>query len=539
MIDFFLITSQGGQVLWSYKYQQDQHEQLVNQFLQSVFLEGQGSFGSFLCEKTQFHWILDNKSQNIYIVAYQKMFHISYANELLSKVKEKLGNYSLDQNNPKFITIFQSILSSLEEADASTVTAFSQRRFEETKKYHGTLQGSKTIPEELDKKLDDLSLKNPKTKEKSIPQKSKRTWSNKASKEEAEMLDFCEKDSHDSNSLAPVTSTDESVEMLEFDAPKTEKSTILNNWFKSLTGHKQLDQDNIKNYLANMKDHLIQKNVAANISDNIIESVGQTLMGETVNTFSNLSSMIRNGTEKAIRQILTPKGNIDLFSEIIQVKQMEHRPYIIVFVGVNGVGKSTNLSKICFWILQKRLKVLIAACDTFRSGAVEQLRVHVKNLKSTNTAGQVNLFERGYGKDAAGIAKEAIQHAKTNEYDVVLIDTAGRMQDNEPLMRALAKLVSVNQPDKIIFVGEALVGNEAVDQLTKFNRALVDYSEAKDRKIDGIILTKFDTIDDKVGAALSMTFVSGAPILFVGTGQTYMDLKKMNVNAIVDALLSN
>ena len=113
------------------------------------------------------------------------------------------------------------------------------------------------------------------------------------------------------------------------------------------------------------------------------------------------------------------------------------------------------------------------------------------------------------------------------------------MQDNEPLMRALAKLVTVNLPDKIIFVGEALVGNEAVDQVTKFNQALRDFSGMRNpRQIDGIILTKFDTVDDKVGAALSMTYATGQPILFVGTGQTYTDLKKMNIGRIVDTLLS-
>lgn len=111
----------------------------------------------------------------------------------------------------------------------------------------------------------------------------------------------------------------------------------------------------------------------------------------------------------------------------------------------------------------------------------------------------VQLFEKGYGKDAAGIAMEAIRYAKDSRIDIVLIDTAGRMQDNEPLMRALAKLIKVNQPDLVLFVGEALVGNEAVDQLVKFNRALEDYSNSTNpRTIDGIVLTKFDTIDDKV-----------------------------------------
>ncbi|KAI8431997.1 hypothetical protein MSG28_004526 [Choristoneura fumiferana] len=150
----------------------------------------------------------------------------------------------------------------------------------------------------------------------------------------------------------------------------------------------------------------------------------------------------------------------------------------------------------------------------------------------------VQLYEKGYGKDAAGIAMEAIRYASDSKIDVVLIDTAGRMQDNEPLMRALAKLIKVNEPDTVLFVGEALVGNEAVDQLVKFNQALADHSSTSNpHTIDGIVLTKFDTIDDKVGAAISMTYITGQPIVFVGTGQTYTDLKALNANAVVHALM--
>ena len=111
----------------------------------------------------------------------------------------------------------------------------------------------------------------------------------------------------------------------------------------------------------------------------------------------------------------------------------------------------------------------------------------------------VELYEKGYGKDAAGIAMEAINYARSARLDVVLVDTAGRMQDNEPLMRSLSKLITVNEPDLVLFVGEALVGNEAVDQLVKFNAALADHSaKTNPHTIDGMVLTKFDTIDDKV-----------------------------------------
>lgn len=203
--------------------------------------------------------------------------------------------------------------------------------------------------------------------------------------------------------------------------------------------------------------------------------------------------------------------------------------------------KINQLAKICFWLIQNKLSVLIAACDTFRSGAVEQLNVHVRNLNALNlgVATKVELYQQGYGKDASNIAQDAIIYAKSKKHDVVLIDTAGRMQDNEPLMRALAKLVKVNNPDKVLFVGEALVGNDGVDQLLKFNRSLREFADSPNpRQIDGIVLTKFDTIDDKVGAALSMTYSTGQPIVFVGTGQTYTDLKKLNVKSVVESLIN-
>lgn len=210
----------------------------------------------------------------------------------------------------------------------------------------------------------------------------------------------------------------------------------------------------------------------------------------------------------------------------------------------------TSLAKVCFWLLQNRLRVLIAACDTFRSGAVEQLRVHVRNLGQLEVAGErvadgtgegkakLELYERGYGKDAAGIAKEALTYARREGFDVVVIDSAGRQQGNEPLMRALAKLVSINSPDKVIFVGEAIVGNEAQAQVVGFNEALKNYSGVQDpRGLDALLLTKWDAVADQVGTALTITSATGLPIALVGDGQTYTDLRKLRVSHIVDALM--
>ncbi|KAJ1307980.1 hypothetical protein OPQ81_002055 [Rhizoctonia solani] len=313
------------------------------------------------------------------------------------------------------------------------------------------------------------------------------------------------------------------------------------NWLSRLTGGgKVLTSEDLAPVLNGMREHLMKKNVAKEIADKICESVGEGLVGKRVSGFASIKSETRAALSSAITRILTPKTSTDLLLSIRSQKSTQNTstPYVITFVGVNGVGKSTSLGKVAFWLLQNNLRVLVAACDTFRSGAVEQLRVHVRNLGMLNDGGEkIELYEKGYGKDAAGIAKEAIAYAGQKGYDVVLVDTAGRMQDNEPLMKALAKLVAVNQPDKIVFVGEALVGNEAVDQLSKFDRALKDFSNG--RGIDGMLVTKWDTVDDKVGAALSMTYVTGQPIIFVGCGQTYTDLRQLRVQHIVEALLKD
>ncbi|KAJ2760972.1 hypothetical protein H4S06_001452 [Coemansia sp. BCRC 34490] len=319
----------------------------------------------------------------------------------------------------------------------------------------------------------------------------------------------------------------------------SESSSGLLGMFRSLTRGRVLTAEVLAEPMVRMREHLANKNVAAEIADQICQTVAKGMVGVRVGGLHSIRALVEQHMEVALTRILTPVSSTDIIRDIDHTRTHgARRPYTMAFVGVNGVGKSTNLSKVCYWLLQNNKRVLVAACDTFRSGAVEQLRVHVRNLRALAGSDNVEIFERGYGKDSAAIAKDAIAFAAASDFDVVLIDTAGRMQDNEPLMRALAKLVSVNAPDKILFVGEALVGNEAVDQLLKFNQALRDFSgQANPRHIDAIILTKFDTIDDRVGAALSMTYTTGQPIVFVGTGQTYTDLRKMNVAQVIRALL--
>jgi len=324
---------------------------------------------------------------------------------------------------------------------------------------------------------------------------------------------------------------------------KNDSKRTVFSMFKGLVGRKNLTAADMDPVLEKLKEHLVAKNVAIEIATKLCDSVSSKLEGKVLGSFESVASTVKNTMTESLVQILSPKRRIDILRDAMMAKK-NNKPYVMAFCGVNGVGKSTNLAKICFWLIENNLRVLIAACDTFRAGAVEQLRTHTKHLnalhpaKKHNDQQMVQLYEKGYGKDAAGIAMEAINYAKESKYDIVLVDTAGRMQDNEPLMRALTKLIKVNEPDMVLFVGEALVGNEAVDQLVKFNQALADYSSSiTPHLIDGIVLTKFDTIDDKVGAAISMTYITGQPIVFVGTGQTYTDLKSLNAKAVVAALM--
>lgn len=227
----------------------------------------------------------------------------------------------------------------------------------------------------------------------------------------------------------------------------TTKSSMF-SLFKGLVGAKNLTRSDMQSALDKLRDHLIGKNVASDIAYKLCDSVAAKLEGKVLGTFETVAATVKTTITDALVQILSPKRRVDILRDCLEAKRNQ-RPYVMSFCGVNGVGKSTNLAKICFWLIENNLSVLIAACDTFRAGAVEQLRTHVRHLNALHPPEKhmgrqmVQLYEKGYGKDAAGIAMEGIRFATDCRVDVVLIDTAGRMQDNEPLMRALAKLIKV------------------------------------------------------------------------------------------------
>ncbi|KAN0004397.1 hypothetical protein ACTFIZ_010548 [Dictyostelium cf. discoideum] len=365
--------------------------------------------------------------------------------------------------------------------------------------------------------------------------KKARTWEDgKLSKKELEALNRSENNNSTEIVREKIQKFNIEMDVSSSDDDDEEEAKPVSGfmkYFNVLTGNRVIDKQDLEPILADFKLHLTKKNVAPDVADKIVQSIGTGLEGKKLATFQGVTSVVKQQMEDTITRILTPKRNIDILREVQAVKGK--RPYSIVFSGVNGVGKSTNLAKVCYWLTANGYKCMLAACDTFRSGAIEQLKTHADRLN-------VHLFERGYSKDAASVAQDAIAFAKDTGYDVVLIDTTGRMQNNEPLMKALSKLVNQNNVDLVLFVGEALVGNDGVDQLTKFDKSLsllANTTQTHIRTIDGIILTKFDTIDDKVGAAISMVYSTGHPILFLGTGQNYTDLKRMNIKSVVKSLL--
>ena len=207
--------------------------------------------------------------------------------------------------------------------------------------------------------------------------------------------------------------------------------------------------------------------------------------------------------EKAIKNaiyIILKNSEKDFFEEI---KNME-KPIVLLFVGVNGSGKTTAIAKLVYELKKRGYSCIIAACDTFRAGAIEQLEKHAEKLS-------VKLIKHDFGADPAAVAYDAIQHAKSKRKDFVLIDTAGRMQTNINLMEEMKKIKRVANPSLTIFVGDALTGNDAIEQAKKFNEAI---------GIDGVILTKVDA-DTKGGAALSIAYAIKKPLYFIGIGQEY------------------
>lgn len=280
---------------------------------------------------------------------------------------------------------------------------------------------------------------------------------------------------------------------------------------------KKIKEDPLDEILDELEIILLEADVAYSVVEEIKIGVKENLMGKKYDRSYSLEQVVEMALKDAIRNVL--KINEFDFDQWLSEKD---RPTVIMFVGINGTGKTTAIAKIANRIQSDGKTVVMAACDTFRAGAIEQLNIHADKLGC-------KIVKQAHDADPAAVAYDAIEHAKSKRKDVVLIDTAGRMQTNNNLIEEMKKIVRVSKPDLKVFVGDSLAGNDAIEQAKVFDAAV---------GIDAVILTKIDT-DAKGGAALSIAHTIGKPIAFVCNGQEYGDIIKFNTEWMIDRMFSD
>ncbi|MGB9936737.1 MAG: signal recognition particle-docking protein FtsY [Methanobacterium sp.] len=286
----------------------------------------------------------------------------------------------------------------------------------------------------------------------------------------------------------------------------------------SFVTKKTISEKDIDDILFELEMSLLESDVAMEVAEKIINSVKEDLVGKKIRRRSDVAEFTREALKKAISEILGIETK-DL-KEMANNARKSGEPLKIMFVGINGTGKTTTIAKVATYFISDGYTPVIAAADTFRAGAIEQISHHAENIG-------VKIIKHKKGADPAAVAYDAVEHAKAKGKEIVLIDTAGRMQTNINLMDEMKKIQRVVKPDLVIYVGDALTGNDAVEQASKFDDAV---------GVDGIVLTKADA-DAKGGAALSIGYVINKPILFLGVGQSYEDIMEFKPEWMVDQVV--
>ncbi len=311
----------------------------------------------------------------------------------------------------------------------------------------------------------------------------------------------------------PSPNSDKAVEERDKDKPK--KEGFFSKIKKSLST-KKLSEEKFEEIFWDLELVLLENNVAVEVIDKIKEDLKKALVDQPIQR-SRIEDTIIEALKNSVEELFEARA-FNIFDEIEQAKAQQ-KPYVIAFIGVNGSGKTTSIAKFAYLLQQKGYSVVLAASDTFRAAAIDQLEHHANNLG-------VKIIKHDYGHDGAAVAFDAIKHAEAKRKDVVLIDTAGRLHSNKNLLEELRKLVRVAKPDIKIFVGESITGNDCIEQAKVFDEMI---------GIDGIILSKID-VDDKGGTALSVSYVTKKPILFLGDGQDYKNLIEFDKDLIIENL---
>lgn len=277
-----------------------------------------------------------------------------------------------------------------------------------------------------------------------------------------------------------------------------------------------LSQERFDEIFTDLEMLLLESNVAIEVVDKLRESLQQELVGKELKK-DKIDYEIKNALKKAIEEILINPE--DTIKKIKDHKKNSNDPFVVLFFGINGAGKTTSLAKFANLCLKNKLSCVLAAGDTFRAASIEQLSIHADKLG-------VKIIKNDYGSDPSSVGFDAIKYAKNNNIDVVLIDTAGRMHTKENLLHEMEKIARVTKPNLKVFVAEAIAGNDATEQAKVFNELM---------NIDGSILSKTD-VDEKGGTIISISYITKKPILYLGTGQAYDDIELFDKEKFIERL---
>jgi len=284
-------------------------------------------------------------------------------------------------------------------------------------------------------------------------------------------------------------------------------------------GQKEMSENDIEIVAEETLFSLIESDVAHEVATKIVEDLKLSLIQSRAEKKKS-QELTRHMLKNLLKNLFQSNEKRDIVQEIIEKKKLKGGPYVIVFLGINGTGKTTTVAKFSRILRKLGLSVLFAAGDTHRAGAIEQLNQHGMNLG-------IKVISQRYGADPSAVGRDAVEHAKKNYIDVVLVDTAGRIQTSKNLMEEIGKIVRVVKPDMKIFVGDSLAGNDTINQAREF----FQYTN-----FDGTILTKSDA-DSKGGAAVSIVHLTKKPILFLGIGQGYDDLVEFEPEKFLNSML--
>jgi fused signal recognition particle receptor len=282
-----------------------------------------------------------------------------------------------------------------------------------------------------------------------------------------------------------------------------------------------LTEKDLDPILWDLQLQLIGNDVSVEVAEKVCSELKERLLGEDAPRFGDKSKLIHESLKASLESVMGGSGRVDLL-ELVAEAKARGDPFVVMFIGINGTGKTTTIAKVARLLMDRGFTVVLASADTYRAGAIEQLEEHGRRLG-------VRVIKHRYGSDAAAVGFDAVEHAKARGVDAVLIDTAGRMQTNRNLMDELTKMKRVVQPDLTVMILDSLIGNDATEQAMTFNDRV---------GFDAAVLTKVDA-DAKGGSSLSVSYLTGKPVIYVGVGQGYEDLQSFDAEWFAERLLGN